>query len=211
MKYIKVNKKNKRKLKRVKIRNRHLVKKYPWIAPRNWWNGKLIDGYDYSYTEWELPIGWHKAFGQMYLKELGAAIKEAGLEREFEIQQIKEKYGSLRVYTNCYTEEIQGIIDKYEYLSENICIKCGKPDVKQITKGWIYPICFDCYTNKSANTEDQKMKLYREATEGSTDTMADSYTIRRFNIDGSSEHTYDISETANAIRKHYERRMKRRG
>ena len=118
---------------------------------------------------------------------------------------------SLRVYTNCYTEEIQEIIDKYEYLSENICIKCGKPDVKQITKGWIYPICFDCYTHKSANTEDQKMKLYREATEGSTDTMADSYTIRRFNIDGSSEHTYDISETANAIRKHYERRMKHRG
>lgn len=117
---------------------------------------------------------------------------------------------SLRVYTNCYTEEIQEIIDKYEYLSENICIKCGKPDVKQITKGWIYPICFDCYSHRSTNV-DQQMKLYREATEGSTDTMADSYTIRRFNKDGSSEHTYDISETANAIRKRYERRMKHRG
>lgn len=63
MKYIKVNKKNKRKLKRIKIKNRHLVKKYPWILPRNVWTGKVPDDYDYSYTEWELPTGWHKAFG----------------------------------------------------------------------------------------------------------------------------------------------------
>lgn len=224
MKYYRVNKKNKRKIKQTKIRNRKLIKKYPWIIPRNVWTGKIPDDYDYSYTEWELPVGWYKSFGMIYLKELGDAVEEAGLKNEFRIYQIKEKYGQLRVYANSGTDKIHRIISKYEHISENVCICCGKPDVPIITTGWISPVCFDCYENDwrkrekwniaydktmIPETEEVIKKAYEEDTKGSPNVIADSYTIHRFGKDGDTKTTYDISATVNAIRQRWNKRRRK--
>lgn len=217
-------KKYKRKIKQTKIRNRKLIKKYPWIIPRNVWTGKIPDDYDYSYTEWELPVGWHKSFGMMYLKELGDAVEEAGLKNKFMIDEIKEKYGQLRVYVNNETEKIHRIISKYEHISENVCICCGKPDVPIITVGWISPECFDCYKKAwrkrekwnmaydrtiIPETEEVIRKAYEEDTKGSPDVIADSYTVHRFSKNGDTETTYDISDIANAIRQRWNKRRRK--
>ena len=73
------NKKQRQREKQERIRNRHLIKEYPWVMPR-YWNGR-VPKYDYTWTDWELPLGWQKAFGQMMLEELGEEIRKAGLER----------------------------------------------------------------------------------------------------------------------------------
>ena len=54
--------------------------------------------------------------------------------------QIKEKYGSLRLYTNFGNDEIYDVIDKYESISEKTCFECGKPATK-MTEGYILPYC----------------------------------------------------------------------
>ena len=48
------------------IRNKKLIKKYPWLIPRNRWTDKIPNDYDYSWTELDsMEDGWRKAFGEM--------------------------------------------------------------------------------------------------------------------------------------------------
>ena len=80
------------------LRNKKLLKRYPWLMPRNIWTGKIPEDYDFSYIEWfGWPQGWNKAFGTMFLKEIGAEIKKSRLIH-FQVQQMKEKYGQMRCY-----------------------------------------------------------------------------------------------------------------
>lgn len=219
-----MNKKKRTKLKQIKIRNRRLIKKYPWLLPRNVWTDKVPDDYDYLYIEWyEFPRGWNIAFGDMFLEELGEAVKEAGIERTFRIVEMKEKYGSLRCYTNGYTDKIKNVIDKYEHISTNVCVCCGKPDVPMINDGWFSPWCFDCFKKNyrqreswiisnrkdddkyTPKTEDEIYEIYEDCICDDDPVISDSYTIRRFSKDGNIDMIYDISKTANAIREKWEK------
>ena len=58
-------------------------------------------------------------------------------------QQIKEKWGGLRIYATA-PEEVQKIISHYEHISADYCIDCGKP-AKYLTTGYILPFCEDCF------------------------------------------------------------------
>ena len=222
MKYYRVNKKNKKKLKRTKMRNRRLVKKYPWIMPRYVWTGKKLENYDYSFTEWELPTGWHKAFGQMYLEELGAAVEEAGLKNEFTIYQIKDKYGRLEVYPSGASEKIYNIIDKYEHISENVCIGCGKPNVPMINESWMSPWCYDCYRKNWRRSEsyaskykkidpssEDEIRLAYDKASSKDHQIATSYTIRVYSSKvANRDIVYDISDTVAKINERWNKRKK---
>ena len=125
--------------------NKQLIAKYPWLLPRNRWTGEVIEDYDYSYTELDdMPDELRK---EMYLcaKEIQQElnIMEPYQAADFRIVQIKEKYGSLRFYTNWVTDAINNVIYKYEKLSEHTCISCGAPATK-ISIGWISPWCDKC-------------------------------------------------------------------
>ena len=72
------------------MKNKRLIKKYYWLAPRNVWTDKIPKDYDYTYINWGWSDGWNKAFGNIYMKELGDAINEAG-QKDFQILQVKEK------------------------------------------------------------------------------------------------------------------------
>lgn len=65
---------------------------------------------------------------------------------KFRIIDLKEKFGQCRLYINYGSSELYNIIDKYESLSWNTCIKCGKP-ATHTSKGWISPYCEDCVNN----------------------------------------------------------------
>lgn len=107
----------------------------------------------YKYTEYDvIEIGWRKAFG----KQLSDEIKKAGKESRkrlgyrswkklFQVEQIKEKYGELRMYVST-TKEIQQVLDKYELLSIGYCFNCGKP-ARYRSRGWIEYYCKDCMIN----------------------------------------------------------------
>ena len=128
-------------------KNKELIKKYPFLLPRNVWTDKVLEDYDYSYTRLdEIPDGWRIAFGEQLCEELKDALLQAGYLDKFRFTQIKEKYGTLRLYNNGCNKEAWDVINKYEALSARTCIVCGKPATK-ISQGWICPYCDKCGDN----------------------------------------------------------------
>jgi len=55
--------------------------------------------------------------------------------------QVKEKYGSLRVYVDGGSDEAMELIDAAETASETICEVCGKPGNIQCIRGWDKCLC----------------------------------------------------------------------
>ena len=130
--------------------NKEIISLFPFMKPKSVWTGKELDNYDYTWTEFNsFPTGWRKAFGYEMISEINSAILNAPekvreeLEKSFLITQIKEKFGYLRFYVSCATQEIFDIIHKYETRSGKICVHCGKP-AKYISTGWVCPWCEDC-------------------------------------------------------------------
>lgn len=141
--------------------NRKLTERYPFLIPWNRFSGKLIttdeDGYwpgspearpeyDFERTELDaMPDGWRIAFGEQMCEELREELLRTGELETFRIVELKEKYGSMRLYptTTKRDSKVHEIILKYEKLSEEICLHCGKP-VRWETGGWITFICDEC-------------------------------------------------------------------
>lgn len=123
--------------------NRNLVMTYPFLLPRNVFTDKLDNDYDYSYT-WadDAPEGWRALFVQC-CEDLRRQLVEDNQLQTFRFCQIKEKYGTLRMYNYGCSREAQLILDKYEWLSQFVCIVCGKPATVE-TEGWISPFCDSC-------------------------------------------------------------------
>ena len=114
------------------------------------WTDKIPDDFDYEYTILdEMPDGWRNAFGLQMMEELRAGLLEGGEKylEEYRIEQVKEKFGSLRWYSNFDTKGTSVVVRKYEEISERTCIHCGKP-ATWISQGWICPFCDDCIGDK---------------------------------------------------------------
>ena len=114
-----------------------------------------------TYTEWDaMPVGWNKAFGKQYLKDLKKQLKKDKMLYKFRIMDLKEKYGTARLYINYGSPELYNIINKYESLSWNTCIQCGKP-ATYTSKGWVAPYCEECVNN----SKDPSRYIKRENKE----------------------------------------------
>lgn len=100
-----------------------------------------------SYNELDMmPKGWKISFGYKMCDEIKEALlKKGGMKAlyEYRIFDIKEKFGTLRWYDSKSSSDIQSIISKYEKISGNTCIRCGK-EAKWISRGWISPYCDEC-------------------------------------------------------------------
>ena len=57
--------------------------------------------------------------------------------------QVKEKYGTLRVYLSHQDDYADGVIDMAEALSSRTCEACGQPG-KSNDSGWIMTRCEGC-------------------------------------------------------------------
>lgn len=58
--------------------------------------------------------------------------------------QVKEKFGTLRFYTNGHDSKQDGMIDVIEFLSGQVCEECGSMDGVTQTKGWVVTLCKKC-------------------------------------------------------------------
>lgn len=159
---------NKRiKKKRIKMENKRLCKRYPFLRPRNrfddiimWEHPKWDWRYarPYEWTELDaMPDGWRKAFGKQMCEEIRNALIEENYLYKYRIVQIKEKYGSLRWYDWASSKKVQDIIDKYEEISTHTCIRCGRPATK-ISLGWISPFCDECAEKLSDRVQFEEME-----------------------------------------------------
>ena len=131
---------------------KQLVEKYPYLAPHNSWTGDVVEDYDYTYTEaWGLPSGWHRLF-YMLCKHLKPHLEKANLLNRFYFTQIKEKYGTMRVYTSALPDSVDHMIDLYECYSKYICQSCGEPS-EYCTTGWIAHLCGNCIKGDKESAE----------------------------------------------------------
>jgi hypothetical protein len=120
---------------------RKLLEKYPCLYgisnTVNPWSDKLdkpflpIEGFGI-----ECGDGWFDL-----LDDLSNKIE--GLKLGIQATQVKEKYGTLRFYTNFYNEQVEEYIQEAERKSEYTCEVCGKPGAL-IAEGWWKVRCPNC-------------------------------------------------------------------
>lgn len=58
--------------------------------------------------------------------------------------QVKEKFGTLRFYTNYVTEEVDSWIQEAEIKSESTCEYCGALSTPKKINGWVSNMCELC-------------------------------------------------------------------
>ena len=147
-------------------KNFFFLLKYPFYKVYNRFDDRFCG---YSFTEYDsIPEGWRKAFGKQLSKEIKRAGKESrkrlgymSWKKMLTWEQIKEKYGELRLYARA-TDEIMHVLEKYELLSVGYCIACGKP-ARYITIDWVEYLCEDCFVAGMKNvTDEDKEKLLQE-------------------------------------------------
>jgi len=90
------------------------------------------------------------------LREIPAEIPQVTLD------QVKEKFGTLRFYYTGGDEYISGLVSMAESMSGVTCEECGKPGT-QTSGGWIKTVCkehggVDYDTPEDELTEDQLIK-----------------------------------------------------
>lgn len=66
---------------------------------------------------------------------------------QVEATQVKEKYGTLRFYTNREDDFVSGVISMAEGMSSKICEDCGAPGKIRLG-GWIVTRCDECYKRR---------------------------------------------------------------
>lgn len=187
------NKKQRRRIKNVRLKNKKILKRYPFLQFNDWW-GRPIKTYDFTMLD-DMPNGWRKCFGREFCEEIRQELIRVNDLQRYRFIQIKEKYGSLRAYDNgCVADsKIDGIISKYEYISNYTCIKCGRLDTPIINVGgWYEPICSKCYSKLSYK------KPYDELTIDMTDDdkkIGLSYTTRMYKGGEWTDVHHDVSET----------------
>ena len=124
------------------IYNYFFCLRYPFYKYRNVFTDEFL-GYKYTWYD-DIPEGWRKAFGKELSKELRKQLKKDKQLYTFRFAQIKEKWGLLYIYTQGCSEECWELLDKYEELSKEYCIYCGKK-TKYETEGYILYLCEDCF------------------------------------------------------------------
>ena len=206
---ISINKRQKKK--QIKTRNKKLIKLYPYFLPRNVWTDKVVNGYDYTWTEYDcIPEGWKVGFGKFLLEDLKSACEKTNYADKLRFFQIKEKFGSLRLYINGAPQEVYDVISKYEFISEHVCINCGSPEAIIVDNyGWYLPLCKHCW-NKNIKYREKggyKTKSWNEAVGKGKVGLPDEYKVTRYSNGENETITYDISDTANKIRSKFEKRI----
>ena len=115
-----------------------LIRDPPYLASQ--------DGTPYDFT-YDVGKGWSDILANAFKLITGAFDKAGADFSEFSVLQIKEKFGTLRIYVGALDADIANqvckIIDDAEVESERTCELCGSPG-KARGGGWIKTLCDNC-------------------------------------------------------------------
>lgn len=129
-------------------------KRYPFLHVTN----NSVEPWLTEEDSWvkSIPVGWKNSFFEDMCDELMAVLGAS--VNDFEIEQLKEKYGSIRLYWSWkdrrynfpeqqvhkdLVNRIEAIIDKYTVISAHTCVSCGRQST-HYTHPWILPLCDGC-------------------------------------------------------------------
>lgn len=92
----------------------------------------------------ECGKGWHKLI-QPIVDYINEYNKNKAKEEQIQILQIKEKWGSLDIYTNFSTFKLTKLIEEAEEKAGHTCEDCGsEEEVGMRLTGWYTTMCLDC-------------------------------------------------------------------
>ena len=150
-------------LEKTREENQQLCDRYPFLIPM-WdydedWNSTPAADYNYEWTHLDdLHRGWKHSFGVQMCEELRDILIEGDYLDKYRVAQAKEKWGFLHWYDNgipkSVSDKYHAWLKKYEDLSEQTCIVCGKHPVKLVTRGWISPYCEECFHKQYGEDKD---------------------------------------------------------
>lgn len=110
-----------------------------------------------AFSQWgfECASGWAGILRNLFLS-IEEQYKKSGVEPDIVIYQIKEKYGTLRVYVSfdktddallSFHRDIMTLIEKAEKQSATICEYCGKhPAQLRMEMPWKKTLCETCFS-----------------------------------------------------------------
>jgi len=118
-----------------------LIKKYPMLFER----AALPMNQTCMCWGIECGDGWYDLLDDL-CKKLTDLIMQLDEDdrKNFEADQVKEKFGGLRFYMTCSTDEMEELIVEAEHLSERTCERCGAPGEIR-GEGWIMCRCDACH------------------------------------------------------------------
>jgi hypothetical protein len=95
----------------------------------------------------ECGEGWYTIIAQL-IDHIDSYIKHKYKDQPFDFQivQIKEKFGGLRFYIDGGDSEIYELIRFAEELSYKTCEYCGSNEDIFRSKGWVITACLKCAT-----------------------------------------------------------------
>ena len=125
------------------------------------WKADLRETFEEKVRELNIQYdGWVNSFILQLKDELFDLL--GSYVEQFYILEIKEKFGSLRIYWSFdlnglqdkyiedveeLYEKIEAVIHKYEDISSKTCIVCGEYGVMR-DDYWMTPWCDKCYENR---------------------------------------------------------------
>lgn len=95
-------------------------------------------------------------------------------EERITISQIKEKFGTLRVYVNNGTEELREIIRNAEHESSITCEFCGSKENIGHTLGWITTCCEKCIKQLA----DSNKRTYKWVDNNTSNGEINTYELK---------------------------------
>ena len=95
----------------------------------------------FPFVQCPLECGWHELIYRAMVEI--SDLYEDNVDK-ISISQIKEKYGTLRIYVSTSNKELDDIIEKYEHLSKRTCEICGAEGKMLRDEYWIMVRCEDC-------------------------------------------------------------------
>jgi hypothetical protein len=111
---------------------RALQVKYEFLKPTNLKEGLMAFGL-------ECDDGWLPILENLFEK-IGKVVKKNKLEN-FQIAQVKEKYGDLCVYVFGGDREVHDLIDETEKKAETTCEVCGQHGTNREVARWFKTEC----------------------------------------------------------------------
>ena len=104
----------------------------------------------------ECGDGWFDLLKEL-IEEIKAICEKTDFSEDEEwgfptVNQVKEKYGTLRFYMSIETDSMCGVIRKAEKRSGETCEDCGKPGSMRERCRWYMVRCDECFKADCAST-----------------------------------------------------------
>lgn len=114
-----------------------LKRKYPEILK------ELDNSESPMYWGIECGNGWYHILDALF-ETIQNYIDKNNLSQTHTVQ-VKEKFGSLRVYLDFEDIVIHELVNLAESISERVCELCGAPGKLRNLNGWYKTLCRKCY------------------------------------------------------------------